>query len=117
MNTSTNHLLYWAPRILGLLFAAFLSIFALDVFGEGYRFWGTILALAMHLIPALIAFAAVIIAWRWEAVGGILFIAVGAWCLISPMGPKDPVISGPPFLLGALFLGDWFYRARLHRSV
>jgi hypothetical protein len=58
------------PRILAILFAAFLSVFALDVFGEGYWFWGTIRALFMHLIPTMIVLAALIIAWRWEGVGG-----------------------------------------------
>jgi hypothetical protein len=107
--------LFWTPRVLGVLFAAFLSIFALDVFGEGYGFWGTILALVMHLIPTLVVLAVLAIAWRWEAVGGILFIALGAWCLIAPLGPKDPVISGPPFVLGGLFLIHWAYQARHRR--
>ncbi len=30
--------LYWLPRILGILFAIFISIFALDAFGEGIPF-------------------------------------------------------------------------------
>ena len=37
--------LTWTPRILGLLFAAFLSLFALDVFEQGYQGWETVLAL------------------------------------------------------------------------
>ena len=38
----SKQLLFWTPRILGILFALFLSMFALDVFGEGYGFWGTL---------------------------------------------------------------------------
>jgi hypothetical protein len=64
----------------------------------------------------MIVLTALTVAWRWEAVGGILFIALGTWGLLTPVGPKDPVISGPPFLLGGLFLLDWAYRARVRPS-
>ena len=59
-------LLFWTPRVLCLLFAVFLSLFALDVFNEGYGFWKTILALLMHLIPTWIVLAILAISWRWE---------------------------------------------------
>ena len=36
MNNKWKRVLYWTPRVLGILFALFISIFALDVFGEGY---------------------------------------------------------------------------------
>ena len=51
MNRTTKRWLCWTPRILCILFAAFLSLFALDVFGEGYSFWKTLLALLIHLVP------------------------------------------------------------------
>jgi hypothetical protein len=111
--------LFWAPRVLGVLFAGFVSIFALDVFGQGYGFWGTIAALFMHLIPTMIVLVALAIAWRWEALGGILFIALGAWYLTS--WPRFHwsaylAISGPLVLIGGLFLIRWTSRARLqHR--
>ena len=38
-----EQLLHWTPRILGILFAGFLGLFALDVFNEGHTFWRTIL--------------------------------------------------------------------------
>ena len=49
-----ERLLYWVPRILCILFAAFISLFALDVFGEGYGFWHSVLTLMVHLIPTYI---------------------------------------------------------------
>ena len=54
MKTSVKRLLFWTPRILGLLFAAFIGIFALDVFDEHHGFWETALALGMHLVPTAI---------------------------------------------------------------
>ena len=39
MKSISKRLLYWVPRILAILFATFISIFALDVFGEHLPFW------------------------------------------------------------------------------
>jgi hypothetical protein len=120
LNTPTTQILFWTPRVLGLLFAAFLSVFALDVFGEGYGFWKTALALLMHLIPTGVILVALAISWRWEAVGGLVFIALGAWYLISAWGrfhwSAYLVIAGPLVLLGALFLLDWFHRRGLRAN-
>jgi hypothetical protein len=110
MNKLLKQFLFWTPWILGILFAAFLSLFALDVFGEGKRFWETASALLMHLIPALIVLGVLLIACHWEAVGGILLIALGALFLVATWGRFDwvayVVIVGPLFLLGGLILTD-----------
>lgn len=68
----------WMPSVLCLAFAAFMSLFALDVLGEGYGFWETIAALVMHLIPTAIVLVALAMAWRWPWIGAILFMALGA---------------------------------------
>jgi len=117
MKRPVKRLLFWAPRILCILFAVFVSLFALDVFGEDYGFWGTILALLMHLIPTGVILIVLAISWRWEWVGGILFIALGVLYLVMSWGrfhwSAYLVISGPLFLVGALFLINWLYRAEL----
>ncbi len=41
MKRPMKQFLFWSPRVLTILFALFLSLFALDVFGEGYGFWAT----------------------------------------------------------------------------
>jgi hypothetical protein len=106
--------------VLCILFAGFLSLFALDVFGEGYGFWNTMLALLIHLIPTGILLIALAISWRWEGLGGILFVALGACYLIGCWGrfhwSAYLVISGPLFLVGALFVTDWLYRKRLRTN-
>ena len=66
MTQFSRRTLFWTPRALSILFIAFLSMFALDVFGEGLSFWQTLLALTMHLIPSFILIAALVLAWRWE---------------------------------------------------
>ena len=90
----------------------FLSVFALDVFSESYGFGETILALLIHLVPTFIVVISLVIAWRWEWVGAILFIAVALFFLVSS-GGESWVISGPLFLVGVLFLFNWIYRAQL----
>ena len=117
MNRTGKRWLFWTPRIACMLFAAFISLFALDVFGEGYGFWKTILALLIHLAPVggLILFLA--ISWRWEWIGGIVFPALGVLYIVSAWGNFHWsvyfTISGPLFVLGALFLLNWRYRAEL----
>jgi len=115
MNQSVGKILYWSPRILGLLIAIFVSIFALDVFGEGYSFWETIAALAMHLIPTLVILVVLVVAWRWEWVGGFLFVALGVLYITLFWEPSNLpaylLISGPLFLDGILFLLDGWYQS------
>jgi len=110
-------LLFWTPRVLCLLFAVFLSLFALDVFNEGYGFWKTILALLVHLIPTWIVLAVLAISWRWEWAGAMLFRL--PWHLVSAQHLGTDALVRPPrdlrstVLVGAMFLIDWMYRARL----
>ena len=75
--------LFWLPRVLSALFAAFISLFALDVFGAGYGFWETIWALFVHLIPTWLILAALAISWRWECWAGFCFRS-WACCTSSP---------------------------------
>ena len=117
MNTSIKRVLFWTPRILCILFAMFLSLFAFDVFGEGHGFWETILALLIHLVPVYIVVIVLVIAWRWEWVGAILFTALAVFYVVWAWGrfhwSAYLGISGPLVLLGVLFLFNWIYRAQL----
>ena len=120
MKNTLAQTLYWSPRILAILFAIFISIFAVDVFGEGHGFWETLLALGMHLIPTGIIVIIILLAWRWEWLGGILFAGFGFLYLIMEWGRFDLsayiVISGPLFLIGLLFLTNWRYRKTLRST-
>lgn len=124
MTQPGNRLLYWAPRALGVCFAIFISLFALDVFGEGYSFWQTMLALFMHLIPTGLLAIALAIAWRWELAGALILIGLGlaflAMTAASAGGMAwraNLVVPVPLLLTGGLFLADWLHRrARPHQS-
>ena len=117
MNTTTKRVLFWSPRVLCILFAVFVSLFALDVFGEGFGFWQTIIALVMHLIPTYVVVTALVLAWRWEWVGAILFTGLGVFYVAGTWGRFPWVtylsIAGPLFLVGVLFGVNWVYRAEL----
>ena len=52
-----NNFLFWLPRILGILFAVFISIFALDAFGEGIPVLEAIIGFVIHLVPTLAEFS------------------------------------------------------------
>jgi hypothetical protein len=112
--------LFWAPRILCIVFTVFVSLFALDVFGEGRGFWKTLLALLMHLIPTGIILIVLGISWRWEWVGGIVFAVLGVLYLVMFWGRFHwsvyLVMSGPLFLIGLLFWLNWLCRAELRTS-
>ena len=116
---------YWPPRILGILFVLWLMLFSLDIFDGNYGFWGTVLGLFMHNIPALILLAVLIISWKYEIVGGIVFILAGLLYIgllvtnILFYSPNDKYtlfwslpIAGPAFLVGILFLVCWFKKKK-----
>ncbi len=115
MRKPTKRLLFWTPRIICIFFALFLSLFALDVFGEGYGFRKTIQALFIHLIPVYVVIAVLVAAWRWEWIGGVIFIFLGVLYLVTWHGHWSAYlgISGPLFLLGCLFFLNWFYRKEI----
>lgn len=120
MRTPIQRLLYWSPRILGIAFAMFISLFALDVFDGQHAFWPTLVALLMHLIPTALILAVLAVSWRWEWVGGLVFTALGVLYLATAWGrfhwSAYAVISGPLFLLGGLFLANWLKRAELRAT-
>ena len=120
MKATTKRFLFWTPRLLCLLFAGFISLFALDVFAENHGFWNTLLALLIHLIPTGLLLLILAVTWRWEWVGGLLFPALGAFYIIAFWGrfhwSAYAILSGSLFLLGALFLLGWKYRAELRAT-
>ncbi len=68
---------HWLPRIICILAILFVSMFAADAFEPGLTIWQQLGAFVMHLIPSFILIAFLVLAWKWELVGGIIFMVIG----------------------------------------
>ena len=115
MTRTSSWLLLWGPRLAGFAVAVFLGLFALDAF-NGQPILAALRAFAIHLIPSALVLIVVAIAWRFEWIGALGFIALAVLYAISVHGRADwiAVISGPLLLVGLLFLLSWWHRANLH---
>jgi hypothetical protein len=68
---------HWLPRIICILAILLVSLFASDAFTSGLTILHQIGDFLIHLIPSFILLAVLIIAWKWELIGGIIFIIIG----------------------------------------
>jgi len=117
MHALSRRALYWTPRVLGILFALFLSLFALDVFAEGAGFREIALALALHLLPTLLVVALLVLAWRREWLGALGFLALAVLYVARFWGVFPlltyVMMTGPLVVIALLFLFGWRNRAEL----
>ena len=75
--------LNWLPRIICIISILFISLFAADAFDSRLTIWEQIKAFIIHLIPSFILLIFLIIAWKREYIGGILFLIIGL--VLSPI--------------------------------
>jgi len=68
---------YWLPRVICILAILFVSLFAADAFTPELTLWQQLGAFIVHLIPSFILLALLIVAWKWEYIGGIIFMIIG----------------------------------------
>jgi len=103
-----DKLLFFVPRVLVIIYIIFLSLYALDVFSEGYGFFETILALFIHLIPSIVLALLLWYAWNHEKIGGFAFLVIGLVFTIYFDLYKNfaafLMIGVPVFIAGILFL-------------
>ncbi len=116
----TMKLLPLLPRVLSILAIGFVSLFALDSFEHG-TIGEQILAFLMHMIPSFVLIIILVIAWKWELIGGILYILLGlalspfiyshnyrmnhsVWMSLEVIA----LITFPFILAGILFLLSYF---------
>ena len=116
MKPFAKNLLLWLPRVLGILFVVFTSIFSFDVFDMGLGLWESLLVFFMHLLlPTFLLASVVALAWRWEWVGALGFGLWGVYYYFG-FGGFDLslylIISGIPLLIAALYLAAWIIRKK-----
>jgi len=118
VTTTSARLLLWSPRVLAILVCLFLSLFALDAFNERKSFSDALFAFAIHITPVALLLAVVAASWRWEWVGGVVFIGL-AVAYVTIAGTRFDwilVISGPFLIVGTLFLASWRFHEELRGS-
>ncbi len=83
----------------------------MDVFADGDGFRKTALALLMHLVPTFFVVLILVLSWRKDWIGGIVYTILGILYIVFTWGKFHwsayALISGPLFLSGFLFLVSW----------
>ena len=69
--------IHWLPRVICIVAILFISLFAADAFGPGQTILQQLGAFFMHLIPSFLLIALLIVAWKWEYIGVIIFVLIG----------------------------------------
>lgn len=114
--------LYWSPRICSILLVAFMSLFALDVFQEGLSLREMLLAFLMHMLPMITLAIVVVIAWRWEWVGAVIFGLAGV--LISILTFRNGMqgvatilsIGAPLLMVGLCFWANARWKQEINSA-
>jgi len=100
-------LIIWLPRILGLLFIFFISLFAMDAFSGTATIGDKIIAFLIHMIPSFVLTILLILGWKKPMIGAIFFAGLAIVYAVFTFGEGEwtwiASISGPLFLIGILF--------------
>ncbi len=116
MENKVSKFVFWTPRIASIIFIVFLALMSLDVFTEGASFREIIIGLFMHNIPVFILLAVLIISWKYEIVGGAVFILAGLLYIFFAFRNVDNwgmalawsvQIAGMAFVIGGFFIANW----------
>ena len=95
-------------------------MFALDVLNDKDSFLKIGLQLLIHLIPSMMLIVILLIAWRWQLIGGIAYILVSALYFIFTMGKEQlstyVIISGSAAIIGLMFIGDWIINKKVEKK-
>ncbi len=104
----TQKIFTWIPRILATLAILFMMMFSMDCFDEGPSFTDQLICFFMHNIPSLICIAALVVAWKWKLIGGIIFvlffIAAGIFFKSFAGNPASLLVISPFLICGVLFI-------------
>lgn len=132
MNTLTNDLrkanaLHWIARILCIAAICFITLFSFDVFEPGIPLGQQLLGFLIHNIPSFILIGLLIVAWKWELIGGALIALIGL--LLAPyvythnysmnhsvsMSMSIVALINLPFIIvGVLFILSYYFSYKRH---
>ena len=102
-----NTLLLWIPRVLAMVFAVFLALFATTVFLEGKDFFETSENFVTHLIPALSVIAILAVGWRRDGLASLGFLVLASAYFVALSGwqhlPEVLIPTLPPLGISLAF--------------
>jgi hypothetical protein len=112
-------ILYWAPRVIGILAIGFVMMFSFDCFEGSYNLKEQLTCFLMHNIPALILIVILILAWKLELIGGIVFILAAIIMSIywDGFGKNTGVLAltSPFMVIGILFILNYIFIHKKHK--
>jgi hypothetical protein len=117
---------HWLPRVICIVAILFISLFAADAYDPKLAFFQQVLAFIMHLIPSFILVIFLVVAWKWELAGGILFgiigLGTGPWVFMHNYQMNHSVamstgivslICLPFVVVGGLFILSHFLKRKI----
>jgi hypothetical protein len=107
-----SKVLYYTPRLAGVLMIIFVSLFALDVFGPGIPFWKQVLGFIIHAAPAIILAILMFFAWKRPVIGFVIFGLAAVFFLrfvfnLDFGAGNFVMFVGPLALISAMFWMNW----------
>jgi hypothetical protein len=103
-----DKVLFWTTRGLGIAFIIFLSLFAIDS--------EDILGLLIHLIPSFILIGFLVVAWKKQLLGSVLFFILGIAFTVFFNTYRSVLtllfISLPVFLVSGLFYLEYYRKKK-----
>ncbi len=122
-------IIHWIPRILCISAILFLGVFAFDSFAPELSMKQQIIGFLMHLIPNFVLLLALIIAWKRELTGGIIFAVIGIlmmtfyicrwhmsavniWAIVTLL-----TIPFPFILVGFLFILSYYMKKKQSKPI
>lgn len=112
---SINSTLYYLPRAIGVLGILFISIFAFDVFEAGTPLPEMLLGLFMHLVPSFVLTVLLVLAWKFELLGGVLFVLISLvpFLFLPNEWWVNGILALPFFITGLLFVVHYWRTVEL----
>jgi len=112
-------LIYWSPRLAGVLIIFFVSLFALDMFSPEYTLTEMLVGFLIHMLPSIVMGLLLILAWRRPWIGFLAFLLASLYFLRFALGGWGEsagnflLFSGPLLLVSLLFGINWLWRQDL----
>ena len=113
-------LLWWIASTVCLVFAGLYTLAVLLSFGWVVQREGLTVVLVFGVIPVLILFGSIALAWKWELISGVVLIAVYLFLIILDLIAKqyyaDTRFYLPLLVAGIIFILSWFLHWRNGRK-